>query len=350
MAAVEARGVSPKTWNDTLKLLRATFKHLHPHLNDGCNPIHGLVMKATETVNREPFTVEELKAILDACADDDFIRPLIITGMCTTMRRGDCCLLKWVDVDTVPAELGHRLRRNFSTCRHLPERQPEQPERTADLRGLEPRRLLAGPARRGIRLHGRRDPGDVASDHGTHRHRRSGQRNIPDRIRDLEHHRRRLEAPRRVVVVGDSDRGRRFGEVGLPRGQSHCPAGQRKSGRSQRHPQRYRARQRIAGGAGREGADQRFGLTGTARRPAVVSKFIDRHSLRGANKTNAPTIEFVERREHSHRGQSRDRMSLMCRLDAGKNPPSKAANYSSRKTTALLHHYSDDKESYEPTG
>ena len=30
MKAEEARGVSPKTWNDTLKLLRATFKHLHP--------------------------------------------------------------------------------------------------------------------------------------------------------------------------------------------------------------------------------------------------------------------------------------------------------------------------------
>ena len=99
MAAEEARGVSPKTWNDTLKLLRATFKHLHPHLNDGSNPFHGMVTKATETVNREPFTVEELKAITEACAEDDFIRPIIVTGMCTAMRRGDCCLLKWKDVD-----------------------------------------------------------------------------------------------------------------------------------------------------------------------------------------------------------------------------------------------------------
>jgi len=57
------------------------------------------VTKATETINREPFTVEEMKAILEACADDDFIRPVIVTGMCTAMRRGDCCLLKWADVD-----------------------------------------------------------------------------------------------------------------------------------------------------------------------------------------------------------------------------------------------------------
>jgi integrase len=40
-----------------------------------------------------------MKAILTACAHDDFIRPVIVTGMCTAMRRGDCCLLKWADVD-----------------------------------------------------------------------------------------------------------------------------------------------------------------------------------------------------------------------------------------------------------
>lgn len=99
MEAEADRNVSPKTWNDSLKLLRATFKHLHPHLSDGSNPFHGLVTKASETVNREPFTVEELKAIAEACANDDFIRPIIVTGMCTAMRRGDCCLLKWGDVD-----------------------------------------------------------------------------------------------------------------------------------------------------------------------------------------------------------------------------------------------------------
>jgi integrase len=99
MEAEETRGVSPKTWSDTLKLLRATFKHLHPHLNDGSNPFHGLVTKAAETVNREPFSVEELTAILQACADDDFIRPVIIAGMSTAMRRGDCCTLRWADVD-----------------------------------------------------------------------------------------------------------------------------------------------------------------------------------------------------------------------------------------------------------
>lgn len=92
-------GVSTKTWNDTLKLLRATFKHLHPQLAEGQNPFHRMVTRTLETVNRQPFSPEEMKKILDACAGDDFIRPIIVTGMCTAMRRGDCCLLRWDDVD-----------------------------------------------------------------------------------------------------------------------------------------------------------------------------------------------------------------------------------------------------------
>jgi integrase len=97
MKAEEARGVTAKTWNDTLKLLRAAYKYLLPA--GGINPFSNLPTRETETVFRKPFTPEELKAIVDAGRDDDFIRPILITGMCTAMRRGDCCLLKWKDVD-----------------------------------------------------------------------------------------------------------------------------------------------------------------------------------------------------------------------------------------------------------
>ena len=95
----QARGVSPSTWNYSLELLRTTFKRLHPQLPHGHNPFREFVTKAADTVSRVPFTPDELKAIQEACAQDDFIRPVIITGMCTAMRRGDCCCLKWSDVD-----------------------------------------------------------------------------------------------------------------------------------------------------------------------------------------------------------------------------------------------------------
>jgi len=97
MDAEEKRGVTAKTWNDVLKLLRATFMHLLPA--GAINPFSDMPTRETETVFRIPFTPEELKAIMDAARDDEFIRPILVTGICTAMRRGDCCLLEWPDVD-----------------------------------------------------------------------------------------------------------------------------------------------------------------------------------------------------------------------------------------------------------
>ncbi len=99
MEAEAARGVTAKTWNDVLKLLRATGKYLLPA--GSINPFSDIPTREVETVFRKPFTPEELKAILDAALDDNFIRPILVTGICTAMRRGDCCLLKWADVDLV---------------------------------------------------------------------------------------------------------------------------------------------------------------------------------------------------------------------------------------------------------
>src|SRR5208283_3437046 len=97
MDAESNRGVTAKTWNDTLKLLRATFTHLLPA--GSINPFSDMPTRETETVFRQPFTPEELAAITEAARADEFIRPIIIVGMCTAMRRGDCCLLRWEDVD-----------------------------------------------------------------------------------------------------------------------------------------------------------------------------------------------------------------------------------------------------------
>ncbi len=91
------RDVTAKTWNDTLKLLRATCKYLLPA--GSINPFTSAPTRETETIFRKPFTPKELEAIIKAAHGDDFARPIIVTGLCTAMRRGDCCLLKWKDVD-----------------------------------------------------------------------------------------------------------------------------------------------------------------------------------------------------------------------------------------------------------
>lgn len=99
MRAEEKRKVSPKTYNAELILLRGAFEHLREDAGMVANPFGKLVTKDQETFHRKPFTPEELKAIVDAAQDDDLMRPLIIVGVCTAMRRGDACLLRWEAVD-----------------------------------------------------------------------------------------------------------------------------------------------------------------------------------------------------------------------------------------------------------
>jgi integrase len=97
LAKESARNITAKTWNDILKLLRAAFKHLIP--TGAINPFDQIPTRETDTVFRRPFTPTELGSILNVAQNDSFILPIILTGMCTAMRRGDCCLLDWKDVD-----------------------------------------------------------------------------------------------------------------------------------------------------------------------------------------------------------------------------------------------------------
>ena len=97
LEAESDRGVSARTWNEWLKLMRSAMKHLLPP--GGLNPFDGIPTRELFTIFRKPFNVEELGAIVEAAKGDDFIRPIITTAICTAMRRGDCCRLRWVDVD-----------------------------------------------------------------------------------------------------------------------------------------------------------------------------------------------------------------------------------------------------------
>jgi integrase len=93
------RGISGKRWNDILKLVRGLFRHLAPHAPAYLRYLVNATTRDPETIFRRPFTAEELAAILEAARDDDFMRPLIIAGACTALRKADCCFLRWDDVD-----------------------------------------------------------------------------------------------------------------------------------------------------------------------------------------------------------------------------------------------------------
>ncbi|MBP7830984.1 MAG: tyrosine-type recombinase/integrase [Kiritimatiellae bacterium] len=99
LQAEEERGVTARTWNVTLALLRSVFRYLQPEADAYRRHLMNLPGKEEETIHRQPFAPDEIQAILEAARDDEQIFPVIVTALCTAMRKGDCCLLRWKDVD-----------------------------------------------------------------------------------------------------------------------------------------------------------------------------------------------------------------------------------------------------------
>lgn len=99
MDSEATRGVSPRTWNVTLTLLRTAFRHLQPEADAFRRYLATIPLRDEETIFRKPYSPEELKAIEATAREDDFTRPLIVTAICTAMRKGDVCRLLWSDVD-----------------------------------------------------------------------------------------------------------------------------------------------------------------------------------------------------------------------------------------------------------
>ncbi|MDO9542081.1 MAG: tyrosine-type recombinase/integrase [Kiritimatiellia bacterium] len=99
MDSETARNLSAKSWNDSLKRMKAIFKFLQIEYGVLRNPFEGIKAQEENHVHRQPFAEAEITKLLDAAKDDDFIRPLIVCGLSTAMRRGDCCLLKWSAVN-----------------------------------------------------------------------------------------------------------------------------------------------------------------------------------------------------------------------------------------------------------
>lgn len=93
------RGVSAKTYNNTLIFLRSLFHALRKFAGIPENPFDDIPTREGETIFRRPFSAEELGLIVEAAKADPFIYPLIVTGVSTAMRRGDCCTLLRSAVD-----------------------------------------------------------------------------------------------------------------------------------------------------------------------------------------------------------------------------------------------------------
>ncbi|MDD4871584.1 MAG: site-specific integrase [Kiritimatiellae bacterium] len=99
MAEEDKRSVSVRTWNWTLGVLKSAFRYLEPNADAYTAFLMNAKGRTGETIHREPFKPDEIKAVLEAAQGDELMRPLITTALCTAMRRGDCALLKWSNVN-----------------------------------------------------------------------------------------------------------------------------------------------------------------------------------------------------------------------------------------------------------
>lgn len=101
MAAEDKRGISGRTYNAQLSLLRGAFERLRLRAGMIANPFRGnLVHRQTDSIPRQPFSIEELERLFKAAAEKDpEIHDLVLLGACTALRLGDACCLKWIDVD-----------------------------------------------------------------------------------------------------------------------------------------------------------------------------------------------------------------------------------------------------------
>lgn len=93
------REIAPRTWNIALTLLKTVFVKLEPNADAFRGYLKNATFRQEDTVHREPFKEDELDAIIEAARTDDVLRGPLVTALCTAMRRGDCCCLKWASVD-----------------------------------------------------------------------------------------------------------------------------------------------------------------------------------------------------------------------------------------------------------
>ena len=97
LTTLNERKLSGASYNVKLSVMRGLFEQLGHEAGILKNPFAGIPHRSLRTVHRQPFSEKELNAILEHC--DAIIRPVVLTAMCTAMRRGDCCKLKWESID-----------------------------------------------------------------------------------------------------------------------------------------------------------------------------------------------------------------------------------------------------------
>lgn len=94
------QGHTGSTCNNNLTNLRSVFGRLKTKIGYTHNPFDEVEKFPDDTINRRPFTDDQIVSLYEeALKDLRSVGGIIITGIFTGMREGDCCLLRWEEVN-----------------------------------------------------------------------------------------------------------------------------------------------------------------------------------------------------------------------------------------------------------
>lgn len=94
---LQQANTSPNTYNKHITFLKLIFRVLEEPARLKENPFKRIRRKQLKTNTRRELTIAELKAVLEKA--DGELQTLLMLGTFTGLRLGDCCTLKWGEVD-----------------------------------------------------------------------------------------------------------------------------------------------------------------------------------------------------------------------------------------------------------
>lgn len=94
---VVKRAFTTNTYNKHVRVLELVFRVLTRKAGLTVNPWSEIARKTENKASRRELTVKELNAICNAASGE--LQALLVLGIYTGLRLGDCCTLRWSEVD-----------------------------------------------------------------------------------------------------------------------------------------------------------------------------------------------------------------------------------------------------------
>lgn len=116
-SALVKDGIQFATYNRYVSALTTVWRYAAIAGNLKLNPFELLPRTANKSAvaHRLPFQRDEVGRIIEACDSDPLVGPIVVVANTTGMRRKNCILLKWADIDFNDGPLGTIKLRTFKT-------------------------------------------------------------------------------------------------------------------------------------------------------------------------------------------------------------------------------------------